>query len=156
MSELARILDPDELDRAEGPRGRMTIEVPSAWLIEGATLEVTAPTRLACARCEGGGCDSCGRSGAIRPNVADDARTFRLALPSNAAERVLVRLVRPLGAEAGLEQLTVEVRSSSEATPGCRRVKSGSGSDALPPRAVIVGLVAIVLAIVFACLRHVQ
>jgi hypothetical protein len=150
VSELARLLDPSDLDRAEGPRGRITVAVPAIWLAAGATVELSVPSRLVCAGCEGGGCDACGRSGAIRLRLEEEAeRTFRFALPRTESERLLVRLVRPLGDDAGLEQLSVEVRAAPEASPGCHRVATGG---ALVPgvslRSVVIGaIVALAVAI---------
>lgn len=59
-----------------------TIRVPRAWLDRGATIELELPRSLTCARCDGGGCDRCGRAGAIRLRLADDpAQTVQVCLP---------------------------------------------------------------------------
>ncbi|MFO0738581.1 MAG: hypothetical protein U0270_21980 [Labilithrix sp.] len=105
MPELARLLDPAEVDAIDGPHGKMSIELSEAQL--GATVEIVVPARLACARCDGGGCDSCGRSGAIRLELDEDDRKTQFGLPAAAPSGVRVRLLRPV---AGLELLTVEVR----------------------------------------------
>ena len=105
MPELARLLDPAEVDAIDGPHGKMSIELSEARL--GETVEIVVPARLACARCEGGGCDSCGRSGAIRLELDEDDRKTQFGLPDAAPSGVRVRLLRPV---AGLELLTVEVR----------------------------------------------
>jgi hypothetical protein len=58
------------------------IEVPEAWFEEGAHLEIELPQRLVCARCEGGGCDACGRAGAITLYAQDeDPLVVRVGLP---------------------------------------------------------------------------
>lgn len=41
------------------------VQVARDWLEEGATLAIELPRNLRCAGCEGGGCDGCGRSGAV-------------------------------------------------------------------------------------------
>ena len=53
------------LDLPRGPDVVHRIRVPGAWLDEGAAIEIELPRNLACAKCKGGGCDACGRSGAI-------------------------------------------------------------------------------------------
>lgn len=136
MPDLARLLDPAALDAVEGPHGKMVVDLSSGQL--GQAVEVVVPRRLVCARCEGGGCDACGRSGAIRVHLAEAERTTHFILPMEANERLLVRLVRPLGDDAGLEQLTIEVRL----TPAT------SSSPALSPVLIAAALtVAAVLAI---------
>lgn len=120
MTELARLLDPDALDRAEGPRGRVTVVIRPEWLAAGDAIEIALPRRLVCARCEGGGCDGCSRSGAVRVSVEDPR--IRIGLPRNGRAPLLLRLVRPLGATAGLEQLAVEVRTGDAPTAGCARI----------------------------------
>lgn len=107
MAELARLLDPTALDAVSGPHGKLRIELSSAQL--GEEVEVLVPARLACARCDGGGCDGCGRSGALRLDLSEAERTTHFVLPVGAGDRLRVRLVQPLGDGAGLEQLTIEV-----------------------------------------------
>ncbi|MBX3226510.1 MAG: hypothetical protein KIT84_32385 [Labilithrix sp.] len=114
-TELARVLDPSALDAAAGPHGKMSVELSSAR--RGEAVELVVPSRLACARCDGGGCDACGRSGALRLSLTEAERTTHFVLPEDARERLRVRLVRPLGDEAGLEQLTIEVRLTPAPPP---------------------------------------
>lgn len=153
VSNLARVLDPEELDRAEGARGHLVVVVPDAWLEAGDVVEIVVPVRVTCARCEGGGCDDCGRSGALRLAANEPERTLRLALPAAIEARNVVRLVRPLGPDAGLEQLWVELRTAAEASPFCRRlprdraVARGYALLAREPR--LVGIL-LVLAVVLA------
>jgi hypothetical protein len=116
------VLDPEELDRAPGPRGRLVVEVPAPWLAAGDAVEIVVPRRMTCARCEGGGCDDCGRSGALRLPADETARTLQLRLPVQGTARNVVRLVRPLGPEAGIEQLSVELRVAPEPSPFCQRL----------------------------------
>ncbi len=39
------------------------------WLEEGASMSILLPRLLPCARCEGGGCDVCGRKGAFETSL---------------------------------------------------------------------------------------
>jgi hypothetical protein len=119
---VARVLDPDVLDAGTGPRGKLAIDVPETWLAEGAIVDVVVPKRVACARCDGGGCDGCGRSGAIRLAEDDTQRTLRLHLTASPAEGCLLRVAQPLGEDAGLEQLVIHVRRADQASPSCQRV----------------------------------
>jgi hypothetical protein len=43
----------------------LSLRVPARWIEQSATLEIELPRNLACATCSGGGCDACGRSGAV-------------------------------------------------------------------------------------------
>lgn len=115
MNELARLLDRDEVDAAEGPRGQMTLEVPREWLTNGERVVVVVPPRLVCARCDGGGCDGCGRSGALRIAGDEAERTTQLVLPATTSDHLVVRLVRPLGDAIDLAQLRIEVRITPSA-----------------------------------------
>jgi hypothetical protein len=150
VTELGRLLDPNELDRAEGRRGRLMIDVLPEWLACGDTVELIAPTRLVCARCEGGGCDACERSGALRLSGDEAARTIRCTLPRTASPRVLLRLVRPLGDAADLEQLSLELRWATEPSAGCRRVEPTNRGSLAPRSLAIVGALVLLFAIVLA------
>ncbi len=65
MTQVLGKITAPEREGPSGPDVMHRIEVPEAWFEEGVHLEIELPQRLACARCEGGGCDACGRSGAI-------------------------------------------------------------------------------------------
>jgi hypothetical protein len=41
------------------------LQLPRDWLAHGAAIAVDLPHQLACASCSGGGCDACGRTGAV-------------------------------------------------------------------------------------------
>ncbi|MDC0678575.1 hypothetical protein [Sorangium atrum] len=135
-AELAQLIDREGLDASDGSRGRLAIAVPAAWARDGADIEVAVPARVTCARCDGGGCDSCARSGAHRAPTEVAARTLRLRLPPDLSGGVTLRLVRPFGELAPLDQLLVELREGSAASPGVHRV-TPPPSDALarPPSA---------------------
>jgi hypothetical protein len=67
---LGRVTQP--LDTARGPDVIHRIAVPAAWFERGATIQLELPRNLACAKCEGGGCDACDRSGAISLRGRDE------------------------------------------------------------------------------------
>jgi hypothetical protein len=48
-----------------GPDVTHRVRVPRPWLERGEPIELELPRNLACAACRGGGCDTCGRSGAV-------------------------------------------------------------------------------------------
>ncbi|WP_438015258.1 hypothetical protein WMF18_30845 [Sorangium sp. So ce315] len=121
-AELGQLVDREDLDASGGPRGRLSIAVPAAWTRGGADIEFAVPARVSCARCDGGGCDGCARSGAHRAPAELAARTLRLRLPADLTGGATFRLVRPFGEHAPLDQLLVEVRADSEASPGVRRI----------------------------------
>lgn len=139
MAELARILDPSELDAVDGPHGKMSLVLSASEL--GAPIAVVVPSRLVCGRCDGGGCDGCGRSGAVRLELDEEQRTTHVALPKDARD-VRVRLVRPLGDDAGLAQLTLEVRVKPETALARRRSEAmiARSPTSAPGRSVLVAL----------------
>jgi hypothetical protein len=127
-SSLGRVLDPSALDACAGPRARLAIDVPAAWLAEGADLVVTAPARLACARCDGGGCDACGRTGALKTPAEIDDRVLRVRLPSppsfidGAPQAIALRIPDPFGPDHDIAQLVLEVRPAREPSPNASRI----------------------------------
>lgn len=52
-------------DTLRGPDVIHRVAIRREWLLEGETVDLVLPRNLSCAKCEGGGCDLCGRSGAI-------------------------------------------------------------------------------------------
>ena len=129
MNELGKVLDPTELDSAEGRRGRVEITVPNEWLAGGAEIELVAPKRIPCARCDGGGCESCARSGAIRLADEPEARTLRARLPSGSRKAFALRIPNPFGANANVAQLIVELRSGEAASPGVTCIEAPEPID---------------------------
>jgi len=121
------VVDREGLDDDPGPRIRVRIGVPPAWAEARATVTVEAPRRSACARCEGGGCDGCGRSGVVRLADEPAARTFEVQLPASLGAGALVRLVRPFGAESPVAQVLCEIRPTAE-PEGCSRPGTASGA----------------------------
>ena len=82
-----------------------SIEVPAAWFEVGATLQISLPRLLSCARCDGGGCDACGRRGAFEQHSSGIANEVAIVLPIQpAGSSTAVRLRLPaLGARAPAE-----------------------------------------------------
>jgi hypothetical protein len=121
---LAQVVDKAALDDAEGGRARLKITVPGAWFAAGAQLDVQAPKLMACDRCDGGGCDGCDRSGALRGPREPMARRVALHIPaSTAGQGLVLRLVRPFD-EGEIDQLMVQVRAGEEASKGVTRVEA--------------------------------
>jgi hypothetical protein len=121
MAKLGRVTDPNSLDASEGSRAALRIVVPEGWLRDGAELEVTAPKKLSCDRCDGGGCDGCGRSGALLAPDEPDDRRLSLHLPGGHAEGLQLRIVDPFQ-DAEIEQVIVTVQPGLEASTGVVRV----------------------------------
>lgn len=85
-----------DLDRPRGADGAFSITVPAAWLEQGSKLLVRIPKKLVCAACEGGGCDICGRSGAlVLSDVPEDERVLDVTLPGfEVAQEMTLRIPR--------------------------------------------------------------
>lgn len=114
---LGQVLDVGALDSSRGPSARVRVGVEAGWR-RGDTLAIVVPERLPCARCDGGGCDSCGRSGALRAPADPDARTVRVEVPDVPAAGVAIRLVKPFGEAVDVEQLRVELRNDARSDAG--------------------------------------
>ena len=72
-------------DQPRGPDAKYRIRVPEDWLESGAKIQVEIPRNLECARCSGGGCDTCGGSGALTlRDRSMPAESVRLTLPQGA------------------------------------------------------------------------
>lgn len=126
-NELGRVLDPSALDASAGPRAYACVVLPSEWLERGCEFEISVKARLLCARCEGGGCESCHRSGALRAPDDPAQRTLRLQLPKrpagNAGTGLALRVPNPFGALANIEQLLVEIRGGAPTSPNVRKIR---------------------------------
>ncbi|HVU04037.1 MAG TPA: hypothetical protein VHE30_19895 [Polyangiaceae bacterium] len=138
------------MDRPRGPDVLLSLSVPEAWLAEGATLQIELPRNLACAACEGGGCDACGRSGAVstrgrkepaelvevtlpRPTIPDEA-------PSSASRVVVMRIpdrggLPSASVELPRGNLMLSVRSGTGEPRGVTRL--AQPSLAPPPMDVV-------------------
>jgi hypothetical protein len=80
---LARVTQ--DIDEPRGPDVVYSIEVPARWLEVGATVQLQLPRLLSCARCQGGGCDSCERRGAFEQLASGIPSELALTLPRQAA-----------------------------------------------------------------------
>lgn len=59
------------------------------WLAIGEVVELELPRNLACATCGGGGCDRCGRSGAITLRKRDEpAEVVEVTLPARSDDEL--------------------------------------------------------------------
>lgn len=103
---LAQVTDVQALDALDGTAARVSIRVPATW--GGVTVEVSIPRMLTCDRCDGGGCDSCARSGALRAPKDGDVRRITMTLPTTIAP-TKIRLPTPFE-DPCIEQLFVEIR----------------------------------------------
>jgi len=156
-STLGRVLDPRALDEGTGARGRVRLEVPAAWLDEGCRIEILVPRRVPCARCDGGGCDACGKSGVLRAPDAEAQRRLEITLPDDCGDAVALRLVDPFGTGL-IEQLILEIRAGT-ASPGVTRIPDPPAPLALPApmipwRGVIMAALATAAAILAALLSR--
>jgi hypothetical protein len=62
------------------------VRVARSWLEAGDTIELTLPRNLHCAECDGGGCDRCGRAGAVSLwGREEPAAVLEVTLPRRTA-----------------------------------------------------------------------
>jgi len=103
VAVLARVTE--DLDQPRGPDAMHAIEVPNAWFVEAASVELRLPRLLSCARCEGGGCDACGRRGAFEQAGTGAPNELVVTLPAQSPDALAsVRLRLPgQGARAAEE-----------------------------------------------------
>ena len=125
---LGQVLDVAALDASNGPCARVRVGLEPGWS-RGDTLRITVPERLTCARCDGGGCDACGRSGALRAPSDPDARTLRVELPALPAQGVAMRVLYPFGDTAGVEQLRIELHAAAPSDAGLRVAHTAARSS---------------------------
>ncbi|APR85183.1 Hypothetical protein A7982_10532 [Minicystis rosea] len=143
---LGQVADPAVLDADPRPRARLRLDVEAAWLTEGADLEITSPIRLPCARCDGGGCDACNRSGVLRAPEEAASRLFTVRVPPQpeGGDAVALRIPEPFGPEHAIGQLIVELHAAAEPSPTVRRLDppaplAPTGLPArIPPLAIAV------------------
>ena len=63
------------------------VRVRREWLVVGEVIELELPRNLSCATCGGGGCDACGRSGAITLRKRDEpAEIVEVTLPARPSD----------------------------------------------------------------------
>jgi len=111
-------------------------------------VRIEVPARVACSRCDGGGCDSCNRSGAIKLDGSPAHRTLTARLPYDVSSGVALRIVDPFGEGGPLEVLLIELRPSDAPDPN---VSLAPPTDrfraAYVPMAVAIAVAALALAL---------
>ena len=71
-----------DFEATGGPDAVLDIVVDRSWLQEARTIEVDLPRNLACAACEGTGCNICNQSGAITVRErSEPPEVLRVTLP---------------------------------------------------------------------------
>jgi len=152
MAELAQVVDPEALDACDGARAKLSLDVDRSWMTQGASLQIAAPKRLPCARCDGGGCDGCERSGVLRGPDDPRERALRVELPPyQPSETVVVlRLTRPFRDHDAIAQLHLHLSPSDAPDARIKRLSPQQGAtDAIEGRprpliiAALVGLAAV-------------
>jgi len=141
---LARVTQ--DGDRPRGPDVELAVRVPTEWLLQGATLEIELPRNLACALCSGGGCDTCGRAGAVSlRGRKDDPQVVEVTLPSqrqDASDSPARNLVLRIPEQGGLPlenaelprgNLLLRFQAAELADAGVARIRRTIFSG-LPPR----------------------
>ena len=142
MAELGRVTDPRTLDVQDGSRASLSVTVPSNWFDEGASIELAVPKLLTCARCDGGGCDGCERSGALRAPADASQRRVIVNLPQGSNANLRIRIVDPF--EGGIAQLLVDIRAG-ELMPCVKRIEAAPQVHPRWPWAVAALVVALLL-----------
>lgn len=72
-----------------GPDVIHRVAIRREWLLAGETIELVLPRNLSCATCEGGGCDRCGRSGAITLRSRGEAPvSVQVTLPRRSSQEL--------------------------------------------------------------------
>lgn len=118
------------LDGPRGPDVLCEVVVPGPWLASGERIQIDLPGRLTCAACSGGGCDACGRSGALE--LPPREGPLELTLPTQLEPAALVRVRIPgcggasPDAALGRGQLILSVRAGDEPSRGVRRCVSAA------------------------------
>jgi hypothetical protein len=102
-SALGRVADPAALDDETGAIGALELSVPTGWA--GGRARVRVPRVVTCQRCEGGGCDACGRGGALRTPEDEAARAITVQLPADLSRAVAIRVPRPFADASPIAQL---------------------------------------------------
>lgn len=138
---LGRVLSDADLEGPRGPDVRHDVTVPASWLHEGAQITLELPRLLACAACQGGGCDKCGRSGAVELRARGaEAERVELELPESE-QAVLIRLPRRGGRGGEGEErghLLLTVSPGERASDGVRQGAAPSRKERTQAEALAV------------------
>jgi hypothetical protein len=126
------------------------VRIRREWLATGGVIELELPRNLACAACGGGGCDICGRSGAISlrkrdelPEIVEVTLPVRPVSEEPESRGVTLRIpeqggLPPPGSELPRGLLLLTVVPSDEADPNVALVptsserEEGASSDSVP------------------------
>jgi hypothetical protein len=129
-SVLGRITTSDDSPR--GPDVKHRIRVKNRWLERGEAIEFVLPRNLACANCDGGGCDTCEGAGALSLRErTDPAEVVQVVLPAtpmgddDKLRAVALRIPERGGAGDGRLPrglLILTVVGAEQADEGVRRV----------------------------------
>jgi len=136
------------MDRPRGPDATLQLTVPAGWIVEGATIEIELPRNLACATCEGGGCDVCERSGAVSlRGRKEPPEIVEVTLPrgESAEARVIVRIpcrggLPGEGTDLPRGNLLLSIEAGPEAPRGVIRLPGPSLPPPPPEAAPIVSV----------------
>jgi hypothetical protein len=158
VAVLARVTSDVEAER--GPDLACEAGVPRQWFVERAAIEVTLPRLLGCVRCEGGGCDACGRRGAFARADCGAPERVELTLPDppgDDAAAICLRLPDS-GASAEAEEqpaghllltLRLLVEPGEPDTRVRRLVTRAGASPGLPPPLIWAGATLLVILLVW-------
>jgi len=137
MAEVLGRVVASDLGGPRGPDATHRVRVPRAWLKTGAVVELDLPRHLVCAACDGGGCDTCDRSGGVtlreRGSPAD---VLELALPrAHCEEAFVIRLperggLAPEGSGLPRGHLLLRVEPSAEADASVALAERRPGTPA--------------------------
>ncbi|HXS19518.1 MAG TPA: hypothetical protein VN764_20120 [Polyangiaceae bacterium] len=122
MNQLGKVTR--ELDVARGPDVQMRITVASDWF--GQRIALRLPRNLNCAACGGGGCDRCGRAGALSMfERGGTPRSVELALPqlTQSVREICIRVphegaLDERNSEEGRGHLLLTVCSGTDSDEG--------------------------------------
>jgi hypothetical protein len=149
---LSEVLARVKSRAVEGPRGPDVlhrVKVRREWLAVGEVVELELPRNLACAACGGGGCDTCGRSGAITLRQRDEpAEVVEVTLPARSADElpdsrgITLRIpeqggLPPLDSELPRGVLLLTVVPSTESDANVKRLRGVPSKR--PPAAIVDG-----------------
>lgn len=116
------------LDEERGPDALHRVVVPEDWLVGGVTVDVELPRYLSCANCEGGGCDTCQRSGALTVRERDESpEVVTVTLPAASGDADIVLRIPEAGGypppdEArGRGLLLLRISRGDSPSPGVQR-----------------------------------
>ena len=123
------------------------VKVQREWLVVGEVIELELPRNLACATCGGGGCDACGRSGAITLRQREEpAEMVEITLPARSRDElpesrgITLRIpeqggLPPPNSELPRGVLLLTVIPSDESDPNVKRLRGVPSKR--PPASVV-------------------